>query len=87
MQRFCYIKRVKDAVKEMLEILKQENLGLDWRKNTQTRAQVRLAVETILDKGLPEPYTPELFNQKSEAIYQHIYDSYYGEGKSVYTQN
>lgn len=78
---------VKDAVREMLETLKRENLGLDWRKHTQTRAQVRLAVGNILDKGLPQPYTPELFNQKSEAIYQHIYDSYYGEGKSVYAQN
>ena len=78
---------VKDAVKEMLETLKRENLGLDWRKHTQTRAQVRLTVGNILDKGLPQPYTPELFNQKSEAIYQHIYDSYYGEGKSVYAQN
>ena len=78
---------VKDAVKEMLETLKRENLGLDWRKHTQTRAQVRLAVGNILDKGLPQPYTPELFNQKSEAVYQHIYDSYYGEGKSVYSRN
>ncbi len=78
---------VKDAVREMLETLKRENLGLDWRKHTQTRAQVRLAVENILDKGLPQPYTLELFNQKSEVVYQHIYDSYYGEGKSVYTEN
>ena len=78
---------VKDAVREMLETLKREKLGLDWRKHTQTRAQVRLAVEDILDKGLPQPYTLELFNQKSEAVYQHIYDSYYGERKSIYTQN
>ena len=78
---------VKDAVREMLETLKQEKLGLDWRKHAQARAQVRLAVENILDDELPQPYTPELFNQKSEAVYQHIYDSYYGEGKSIYTQN
>ena len=78
---------VKDAVKNMLETLKRENLGLDWRKHTQTRAQVRLAVENILDNKLPQPYTLELFNQKSEAVYQHIYDSYYGEGKSIYTEN
>ena len=77
---------VKDAVREMLETLKREKLGLDWRKHAQTRAQVRLAVENILDDELPQPYTPELFNQKSEAVYQHIYDSYYGEGKSVYTE-
>ena len=25
--------------------------------------------------------------QKTEAVYQHIYDSYYGEGKSIYTEN
>ena len=78
---------VKAAVKEMLETLKRENLGLDWRKHTQTRAQVRLAVENILDNKLPQPYTLELFNQKSEAVYQHIYDSYYGEGRSIYTEN
>ena len=78
---------VKDAVREMLETLKQEKLGLDWRKHTQARAQVRLAVGNILDKGLPQPYTRELFNQKFEAIYQHIYDAYYGEGKSIYTEN
>lgn len=78
---------VKNAVRKMLKTLKREKLGLDWRKHTQTRAQVRLAVENILDKGLPQPYTLELFNQKSEAVYQHIYDSYYGEGKSVYSEN
>ena len=78
---------VKDAVKEMLETLKRENLGLDWRKHAQARAQVRLTVENILDDELPQPYTPELFNRKSEAVYQHIYDAYYGEGKSIYTEN
>ena len=78
---------VKDAVREMLETLKREKLGLDWRKHAQTRAQVRLTVANILDDELPQPYTPELFNQKSEAVYQHIYDSYYGEGKSIYTEN
>lgn len=78
---------VKNAVKEMLETLKREKLGLDWRKHTQTRAQVKLAVENILDDELPSPYTLELFNQRSEAVYQHIYDSYYGEGESVYTEN
>ena len=78
---------VKDAVREMLETLKREKLGLDWRKHAQARAQVRLTVGNILDAELPQPYTQELFNQKYEAVYQHIYDSYYGEGKSIYTEN
>ena len=78
---------VKTAVKKLLETLKQEKLVLDWRKQAQTQAQVRLAVDNVLDEGLPECYTEVLFNQKSEAVYQHIYESYYGEGKSIYTQN
>ena len=78
---------VKNAVRELLETLKQEKLVLDWRKRTQSKAEVRSAVDIVLDDKLPQPYTPELFNQKSEVVYQHIYDSYYGEGKSIYTQN
>ena len=78
---------VKDATKKLLETLKGENLVLDWRKQTQLRAQVKLAIQQILDPELPDTYTPELFIQKCEVIYQHIYDSYYGDGKSIYTQN
>ena len=78
---------VKTAVRRLLETLKQEKLVLDWRKWTQSKAEVKETVSNILDDELPQPYTPELFNQKSEVVYQHIYDSYYGEGKSIYTQN
>ena len=78
---------VKTAVRKLLKTLKQERLGLDWRKRTQSTAEVRETVSNILDDELPQPYTPELFGQKSEAVYQHIYDSYYGEGKSIYTES
>ena len=60
---------------------------LDWRKQAQAQAQVKLTLDQVLDDGLPGCYTDELFNQKSEAVYQHFYDSYYGEGKSIYTEN
>ena len=75
---------VKTAVRNMLETLKRENLVLDWRKQAQTQARVKLAVQELLDPELPQAYTPELFSQKCEAVYQHVYDSYYGEGKSIY---
>ena len=78
---------VKEGTKKLLETLKAERLVLDWRKQTQLRAQVKLAIQQILDPKLPDTYTPELFIQKCEAIYQHIYDSYYGEGKSIYTES
>ncbi len=38
----------------------------------------------MLDKELPRSYTPEIYQQKCDLVYQHIYDSYYGAAKSLY---
>ena len=48
------------------------------------RAEVRVTIEKLLDQGLPRAYTPELFAQKTIAVFQHLYDAYYGTGRSVY---
>jgi type I restriction enzyme, R subunit len=77
---------VKKVAKELLDTLKAERLVLDWRKKQQTRAGVQLVIEQILDK-LPSVYTPELYQTKCGAVYQHVYDSYYGPGKSIYAQS
>ncbi len=77
-------KQVKKAAKDLLSTLKQEKLVLDWRKRQQARADVRVAIETILDQELPESYSPDIYEAKTTAIFQHVYDSYYGAGKSVY---
>ena len=77
---------VKTAARKLLELLKREKLVLDWRKRTTASAQVRTAIDEMLDQQLPQkPYTDALFLRKSEAVYRHIYDSYYGDGKSIYT--
>ncbi len=77
---------VKTSVKKLLDKLKKKNLVLDWRKQQQLRAQTELTVQTILDEGLPETYTQELFEKKWKAVYQHVYESYYGEGRNIYTE-
>ncbi|GAB6061169.1 HsdR family type I site-specific deoxyribonuclease [Desulfonatronum parangueonense] len=76
--------KVKATARELLAALKREKLVLDWRKRQQARAEVRVTIEKVLDAGLPRIYTPELFNQKSSAVYQHVYDAYFGDGGSVY---
>jgi type I restriction enzyme R subunit len=76
--------QVKQVSRELLETLKREKLVLDWRKRQQTRAQVRVTIKDVLDRGLPERYNPELYEQKCELLYQHVYDSYYGQGRSIY---
>ena len=76
-------KRVKKVARELLATLKEERLPLDWRKRQQTRAVVRLAIEQILER-LPGVYTTEIFNTKCELVYQHVYESYFGAGRSIY---
>jgi type I restriction enzyme R subunit len=68
-----------------LELLKQEKLVLDWRKEQRARAAVRLAVEEQLDE-LPPKFTIELYEQKCDEVYQHVFDSYWDDGRSVYDQ-
>jgi type I restriction enzyme R subunit len=74
---------VRRVAQELLKTLKRERLVLDWRKRQQTRASVRLCIEQTLDK-LPGVYTRELFGQKCDVVYHHVFDSYFGEGRSVY---
>ena len=77
---------VKSTVKNLIEVLKNDSLVLDWRKHQQSRAQVELKIAEILENGLPAVYEAMLFREKYEEIYQHIYESYYGEDKSIYTE-
>ena len=78
------VKQVKKAARDLLKTLKREKLVLDWRKFQRSRAAVKISIEDALDEGLPEAYTPELFQKKVEAVYQHIFDSYYGAGRGIY---
>ena len=74
---------VRSAAKKLLERV-EDKLVLDWRRRQQTRSAVKVAVRDVLDAELPEVYGPELFDRKVNAIFDHIYASYYGDGESVY---
>ena len=75
--------KVKAISKQLLETLKEGKLVLDWRKRQQSRAAVKLTVLQNL-RELRECYTQEMYAQKREAVYQHIYASYHGDGNSIY---
>ena len=74
---------VKKVVRELLEVLKAEKLVLDWRKHQRSKAVVRAFIEQELDK-LPPAYEDDLWQQKCELAFQHIFDVYPGEGRSLY---
>jgi type I restriction enzyme R subunit len=77
---------VKKVAHQLLERVK-DLLVIGWRQRVGSRARVRLAIEDALDDGLPRAYSKELFQTKCSAVFEHVYESYQGEGKSVYSES
>jgi type I restriction enzyme R subunit len=75
---------VKKVAKNLLLTLKKNKLVLDWRKRQQSRAQVQVCIDEVLDQ-LPRAYTPDIYTKKCDVVYQHVFDSYPGEGVSIYS--
>ena len=74
---------VKKAARELLARLKSL-LVVNWRQKSAARSQLKLAIEDLLDAGLPRAYTPELYNQKCLAVFEHVYESYPERDTGVY---
>ena len=75
--------KVKAISRDLLNKLKAEKLVLDWRKRQQTRAAVLITIRDLLEENLPPAFTP-VFEQKTSAVYRHVYDAYYGTEQSIY---
>jgi type I restriction enzyme, R subunit len=76
---------VKKVARELLNKMKLL-LVLNWRQKSTARSQLKLTIEDVLDTGLPETYTPELFRQKCSALFEHVYESYPERDAGVYAQ-
>ena len=48
-------------------------------------ALVRIEIEDSLD-ALPRAYTKETYQTKCNVLFEHVYESYMGDGKSSYTE-
>lgn len=58
-------------------------LVIDWRKSQRARAKVKATLKDALD-ALPESYSDEQYAQIVETLFEHIYESYAGEGQGKY---
>jgi type I restriction enzyme R subunit len=74
---------VKKVARELLERLK-ELLVLNWRQKAAARSQLRMRIEDVLDNGLPRAYSPELYQEKCAAIFEHVYESYPEKDRGIY---
>lgn len=77
---------VRGAAKKLLDRITDE-LVLDWKRKRQTLSSVKVAIRKTLDNELPDVYERELFDRKVDAVFEHIYTSYYNNGESVYSQS
>jgi len=76
--------KVKQSARELVEKIKQL-LVLNWQQKAAARAQLKLLIEDALDIGLPRAYTPELYQQKCEAVFAHVEQAYPERDRSVYS--
>lgn len=74
---------VKKVARGLLTRIKQL-LVLNWRQKSTARAQLKLAIEDVLDTGLPRIYSRALYQQKCSAVFEHVYESYPERDAGVY---
>ena len=74
---------VKKVVRILLARLK-ELLVINWRQKSSARSQIKIAIEDMLDSGLPRAFTPELYRQKCSALFEHVYEKYPERNAGVY---
>ncbi|OYV31920.1 MAG: deoxyribonuclease HsdR [Thiomonas sp. 20-64-9] len=74
---------VKKVARDLLSKLKGL-LVLNWRQKLTARSQLKLLIEDTLDTGLPRAYTPQIYEQKCAAVFEHVYESYPERDVGVY---
>lgn len=69
--------RVKNAAKHLLKRLVEEKpkvLVQDWFKDSQSQLTVKSAIDTVLDGDLPDSYDRVLFKEKSQKLYDLVFE-------------
>ena len=74
---------VKKVAQELLGHIKAL-LVLNWKQKATARSQLRLGIEDVLDSGLPRAYTPEIYQDKCNAIFEHVFESYPEKDRGIY---
>lgn len=69
--------QVKLASQNLLRILKEQKLVLDWWKRQETRADVKRFISDVLNSQLPEvPFDRKLFEDKCQRTFEHVFAQY-----------
>ncbi len=75
---------VKKVACQLMERIKGL-LVIGWKQTVQSRARIKVEIQKTLDAGLPNrAYPKEIYDRKCSAVFEHVYENYYGEGQSVF---
>ncbi len=78
------INEIKKVAKSLLEVVRGR-LVLNWREKQQARAGMMESIRSALDDGLPNAFTPEIYEEKCQAVFLHVYESYAERTVSSYS--
>jgi type I restriction enzyme R subunit len=70
------VKKVKKAAKELLKTLqdkKREIFVYNWYNEKKKKEELKHEIMEVLDRELPTSYDRNIFTQKNEKVYSHIY--------------
>jgi type I restriction enzyme R subunit len=76
---------VKGVAKRLLEHV-HEKLVLDWRRRAETTADMRVTIRNVLDELPEEPYPRTVYDDKVQAVFDHVSTVYGDDGVSVYDE-
>jgi type I restriction enzyme R subunit len=77
--------RVRSVAKGLLAHI-HDKLVVDWRTRAEAQADMRVAIRHQLDTGLPDdPYPRDVFDEKVQAIFDHVLTAYPSASSTVST--
>jgi type I restriction enzyme R subunit len=77
--------KVRSIAIELLETLKNETLQVEnWADKNATSSTIRKVISMYLFENLPEPYSEVDVDEKTQTLFYHLRNSYFGNGISIY---
>lgn len=79
------IERVRKISKELLKTLKNGKLNAGWKRMQSGRAKVKVAIDDVCGRDLPEAYVDRVYTEKCRNLYIHFFDNYQSAINNTYS--
>lgn len=78
--------KIKKLSVEILDVIKNRIVELDnWKEKVSTRAKIQELINQFLDKNMPEDYSSQDINYRTDILFRHFYEKYETAESSIYS--